>query len=293
MNINHLIAFAKKKKNETIFKVASSDEFFFENPLSHNNNGIQEYDPNDRQDQGKVFFIDLNIHNGISNEIIDELKNTSKDHNINTSNYKALTSESLVDVKYFAAKEGNYLLFQQFYKKNIIGSKILSLKKLQLLKGDFISLNKYAEVIYSPHENKIYFQSIIKAKKILSGLEAIYKEAGQKETKAFLDHQHLQISQDFNETKVNVLNKKRIQAELDKQELLKTEKGDDYLSFYTDDVQKCLEDIKNYYPDMVVEGKLLIKNNIDLERYLLALDERLYTATRSQQRRIATATRKV
>lgn len=293
MEMNHLIAFTKKNRAHTIYKVASSEDAFFSNPLMNDNNGVEEYDPNDRQDQGKIFFLDLKLHKGVSNEIIDELQSLSAQDTINTSDYKALSTDNLSCVKYFATKQGEYLLFQQFYKKNILGSKILSLKKMELLKGDFITLNESAEVVYSIDEQKVYFESIVKAKKILSGLESIYKEAGQKETKTFLGQQDLELLEDFDETKVTVLNKKRIQSELVKQEELKAEKGVDYDSFRANDLKECIDEIIEYFPSMVKDGKVLINNNNDLERYLLALDERLYTAKRSQQQRIATATRKV
>lgn len=291
--MNHLIAFFKKSKEKSILKVASSEDVFFKNPLEEKNNGVEEYDPDDREDQGKVFFLDLLEHENISNEIIDELNGVSVDDNINTSNYKALSSDNVADVKYLVTKQGRYLLFQSFYKKNIIGSKILSLKKMELLKGEFITLSESAELVYDIVEKKVYFESIVKAKKMLAGLEVIYKEAGQKETKLFLDHGHLNVSGEFNEAHVNVLNKKRIQSELDKQDKLKVEKGNCYDEFYSNDIAECISEVEEYYPDMVKDGKLIINTNLDLERYLLALDERLYTAKRSQQRRIATATRKI
>jgi len=293
MEKHHLIAFSKKGKASTIYKAASSDEELFKNLLDEKHNGIEEYDPNDRQDQGKIFFLDLSEHEGITNEIIEDLKETSADDNINTTNYKALPSNEIDNVKYIATKQGKHLLFQSFYKKNVIGSKILSLKKMEVLKGDFITLNEMAELAYDLIEKKVYFSSIVKAKKILSGLEVIYKEAGTKETKTFISHNHLKIEEGFDEMKVNVLNKKRIQAEIDKQSKLKIEKGVDYAAFFSKDILECMEEIKEYYPDMLQGDKILIKDNKDLENYLLALDERLYTAKRSQQQHVATAIRKV
>jgi len=293
MKKNHLIAFSKKSRKKTIYKVASSDDKFFKNQLQEQHNGIQEYDPNDRQDQGKIFFLDLSKYEGITNEIIEELKEIKEGDDINTANYKALSASELDGVKYIATKQEQYILFQSFYKKNIIGSKVLSLKKMEILQGDFITLNEHAEVAYDIKDKKIYFSSIVKAKNILSGMELIYKEAGTKETKDFMNHKHIQLSEEFDENKVNVLNKKRIQAELDKQNTIKAEKGDDYEAFYINDISECLAEIKDYYPEMLDGDKILIKNNKDLENYLLALDERLYTAKRSQQQRVATATRKV
>ncbi|PNK59395.1 hypothetical protein A6J33_023385 [Pantoea sp. FDAARGOS_194] len=293
MEKNHLIAFSKKNRTKTIYKVASSDDEFFKNQLEEQHNGIEEYDPNDRQDQGKIFFLDLSEYEGITNEIIEELKEIKEEDNINTANYKALSASELDGVKYVATKKGQYILFQHFYKKNIIGSKVLSLKKMQILKGDFITLNEYAEVAYDIKDKKIYFSSIVKAKNILSGIEVIYKEAGTKETKTFMNQKHIQLLEEFDEMKVNVLNKKRIQAEIDKQSKIKIEKGDGYETFYIKDIAECLAEIKDYYPEMLDGDKILIKDNKDLENYLLALDERLYTAKRSQQQRVATATRKV
>lgn len=293
MEKNHLIAFSKKNRTKTIYKAASSDDKFFKNQLEDQDSEIQEYDPNDRQDQGKIFFLDLSKYEGITNEIIEELKEIKEEDSINTANYKALSASELDGVKYIATKQGRYILFQHFYKKNIIGSKLLSLKKMQILKGDFITLNEHAELAYDIQDKKIYFSSIVKAKNILYGMEVIYKEAGTKETKTFINHKHIQLLEEFNEMKVNVLNKKRIQAEIDKQSRIKIEKGDDYEDFYIKDISECIAEIKEYYPEMLEGDKILIKDNKDLENYLLALDERLYTAKRSQQQRVATATRKV
>ena len=276
MKKNHLIAFSQKSRKKTIYKVTSSDDKFFRNQLKEQHNGIMEYDPNDRQDQSKIFFLDL-----------------SKSDDINTTNYKAFSASDLDGLKYMATKQDQYILFQNFYKKNIIGSKVLSLKKMEVLQDGFITLNEYAEVIYDIEDKKIYFSNIVKAKKILSGMEMIYKEAGIKETKHFISQDHIHLLDDFDENKVNVLNKKRIQSELDKQNKIKVEKGDDYEDFYTTDISECLAEIKEYYPEMLDGNKIIIKNNKDLENYLLALDERLYTAKRSQQQRVATATRKV
>lgn len=293
MKKNHLIAFSQKSRKKTIYKVTSSDDKFFRNQLKEQHNGIMEYDPNDRQDQSKIFFLDLSKHEGITNEIIEELKELKKSDDINTTNYKAFSASDLDGLKYMATKQDQYILFQNFYKKNIIGSKVLSLKKMEVLQDGFITLNEYAEVIYDIEDKKIYFSNIVKAKKILSGMEMIYKEAGIKKTKHFISQDHIHLLDDFDENKVNVLNKKRIQSELDKQNKIKVEKGDDYEDFYTTDISECLAEIKEYYPEMLDGNKIIIKNNKDLENYLLALDERLYTAKRSQQQRVATATRKV
>lgn len=119
MEKNHLIAFSKKNRTKTIYKVASSDDEFFKNQLEEQHNGIEEYDPNDRQDQGKIFFLDLSEYEGITNEIIEELKEIKEEDNINTANYKALSASELDGVKYVATKKGQYILFQHFYKKTL------------------------------------------------------------------------------------------------------------------------------------------------------------------------------
>jgi len=43
---------------------------------------------------------------------------------------------------------------------------------------------------------------------------------------------------------------------------------------------------------MIKDGRVVINNNKDLEHFIHALNERLYTTTRSKEQRIATAVRK-
>lgn len=302
---HYLIAFTKKGNNSSFYSVASWDEPFFKNTIEDQESEIKEFYPDDRQDMGTVFFIDLNKEENskINNELINKLKKQPNQQKINTSDFSKLPQNSSLkktvdEFKYFATQQGKYIIFQSFNKSNIIGERIFSFKSREMLKGeDFITLRETADVIYDTLENKIYFEKITIAKRIFSGLTRYQREASIQETGEFLNNEILKVAPDLLPIKVSLPNKKRIAETLTKQaetvSKLKEEDSEfDYNQYYKDDLQKCIGDIENYYPNMIKDGRVVINNNKDLEHFIHALNERLYTTTRSKEQRIATAVRK-
>ncbi|ENT8828957.1 MULTISPECIES: hypothetical protein [Morganellaceae] len=294
MTEKHLVGFFKKNKDEKIYKITSSNEAFFENFVIVDE--VQKFDPDDRSDLGNVYYIDL-LNDEITNVIFSDLKSLSSNDTINTSNYTSLKSNESKDVfknmRYVASKDGKYLFFQSINKNKIIGGKILSLKNMQVLDGGYVSISDEPDVIFDLELKRFLFKSIAKARRIFSGFDAYYKEAGVKDVKAFIKRDEIIICPDFNEEKVNSLNKKRIQAEIDKQSSLKKSLGDNYNNYIENDLKECISDLAMYYPDLVSEDKVVINNNSDLTNYLYALDERLYTTKRSKAKRMVTAMRKL
>jgi len=294
MTDKHLIGFFKENRDEKIYKITSSDEVFFINFVDGAD--VQEFDPDDRSDLGNVFYIDLSCDE-VNNAIFTDLKLLGTNDIINTSNYASLKSSESRKVfkhmKYVASKDGKYLYFQVFYKTKIVGSKILSLKSMEVLHGGYISINDDPDVIFDLELKRFFFKDIVKAKRIFSDFDKYYKEAGIKEVKSFINRTEINVSSDFNEGNVSSLNKKRIQYEIDKQSKLKDDLGESYNEFIKTDLKECLSDLAEYYPSLVAGDKVIINNNVDLTNYLYALDERLYTTKRSKAKRMVTAMRKL
>lgn len=310
-SMQYLIAIFKNDDDKSIFySVASSESKFFSNQLIMENEDvveeieIKEFQPNDRQDQGVLFYLDLNKdeNKNIGNEIISELQN-SNDKTVNTSDLSTLPSnkklgDEISKIKYLAVRQDGYMLFQCFYKRNVIGERIFSLKSRQMLDAnEFITLHEKSDLIYDISENKIYFEKLSFAKRIVNGLSFLQREASAPETQKFLLTHDLAVSPKLSPQKVSLPNKKRIVEVMQNQSaqkkiILEEKKDIDYNVFHQEDLEKCKSDLESFYPGMVKDGKVVINSNQDLEHFLHALDERLYTTSRSHEQRIATAVRK-
>lgn len=301
----YLISFTKKGGNSTFYSVADWDQPFFKNTVEEVESEINEFHPDDRQDMGIIYYIDLNKKENakINNELVSKLKKNTDKIKINTSDFSKLPRNSelkkkSIDLKYFASQQGNYIIFQSFNRNNIVGERLFSLRSRQMLDGEeFIILREDADVIYNTVDNKIFFEKITAAKRIFSGLTRYQREASVAEVESFLMNEKLKVSPELTPVKISLPNKKRIAETLEKQaDNEKKFKGQDesfdYNKYYKDDLEKCMGDIKDYYPSMIKDGKVVIENNKDLEHFIHALNERLYTTTRSKEQRIATAVRK-
>jgi hypothetical protein len=301
----YLIAFTKKGGVPNFYSVAAWDKPFFKNTIKEVESEITEFHPDDRQDMGVIYYIDLNKKENakINNELVLKVKKNTGEAKVNTSDFSKLPSNSelkkkSIDLKYFATQQDNYIIFQAFNKNNIVGERLFSLKSRQMLDGeDFIILREDADVIYNAVDNKIFFEKITAAKRIFSGLTRYQREASIPEVEIFLMNEKLKVSPELTPVKISLPNKKRIAETLENQadnekKLKEQDETFDYNKYYENDLKKCMGDIKKYYPSMIKGGKVVIENNKDLEHFIHALNERLYTTSRSKEQRIATAVRK-
>lgn len=127
----YLISFTKKGGNSTFYSVADWDQPFFKNTVEEVESEINEFHPDDRQDMGIIYYIDLNKKENakINNELVSKLKKNTDKIKINTSDFSKLPRNSelkkkSIDLKYFASQQGNYIIFQSFNRNNIVGERL-------------------------------------------------------------------------------------------------------------------------------------------------------------------------
>ncbi|RAL69108.1 hypothetical protein C1G86_1116 [Dehalococcoides mccartyi] len=140
-----------------------------------------------------------------------------------------------------------------------------------------ISLNEYPDAIYNSDNNTLYFRKLRNISTIFDGIDELYREATEDEVKYFLDHQFIELTEDFASDNVMANNRKRIAMAL---ETLK------HLS--VDEREVVFKYIKDYYPELANgNNKFNIHNEDSLKKLLYGIEQRYYTTPIGDERRLA------
>jgi hemerythrin-like domain-containing protein len=140
-----------------------------------------------------------------------------------------------------------------------------------------IFINEYADAIYSPTENNLYFRKLRDISAIFDGIDILYREATEEEVKNFLDYNFIELSEGFASDNVKTNNRKRIAMAL---ETLR--------KFSDDEKRTVFEYIKDYCPELANENsKFNVHNENSLKRLLYGIEQRYYTTPVGEERRLA------
>lgn len=197
----------------------------------------------------------------------------------NSTQYSNLEVDEVTKLDFiWAYQEGNYY-FQKINKSQFISKKRIAVGdhfKVVESSND-ITINDIPDAIYIKSQDTLYFKKLSAISSIFKGIDSLYREATQEETKAFLEKEFITLSQDYDVDKVKQSNRKRIALAIDTlQKLGKEEKG------------IVFETIKDYCPELVNEdGKFSISNENDLKLLLYGIDQRFYTTPDGKEKRIA------
>jgi len=140
-----------------------------------------------------------------------------------------------------------------------------------------ITLNDYADAIYSRSENRLYFRKLSTIIAIFNGIDEIYREATEEEVKIFLGYRFIELSHGFTSGNVKTNNRKRIALALET------------LRRFTEDERKTVfEYIKDYCPELAnSNNKFIVHNEDSLKRLLYGIEQRYYTTPVGEERRLA------
>lgn len=179
-----------------------------------------------------------------------------------------------------AVQDGNCFYFQKISK-----NQTLSRKKIIYLGDRFnysegsndIVINDVADAIYIKDIDILYFKKLSSITGIFKGIDDLYRESTEEETKAFLESEFIQLNDEFSVAQVRKANRKRIAMAIDT------------VNNFEDDQKEIVFDtIKDYCPDLVTEnGTFKIASENDLKLLLYGIDQRFYTTPDGKERRIA------
>lgn len=200
----------------------------------------------------------------------DFLKN-----NFATSQYNQWNSNDQ-NIEFICNANGQNYYFQKSVRSKILNKNWLSLSNEPKLEyGKKVEINSFYNAFYSKKEDVLLFKRLDDLKRIFPGIEKLYREATQQEVSSFLSNSLFKADK-YDVSKLGILNRKRIALTLKNLDQIKDKK----------EFCRLLQD---YCPDIEVQNKetIVIKTENDLKNVLYALDEKFYTTSMSEEKRLA------
>lgn len=196
-----------------------------------------------------------------------------------------------VDFYKFAAGDFNRIAYvfveerDELYFQNITKSKLIRHKRIVHMGEEFkydeggmsITLNEWPDAIYTREEDRLYFRKLTSVTKIFTGIDQLYREATEDETKKFLERNFITLKSDFSSERVKTANRKRIAL------------AEDTLSGLEETEQeKIFSYIGEYCPALkCADGSFEVENETDLKMLLFGIEQRFYTTPVGKEKRIA------
>lgn len=274
--MNHLLARVADRRNN--YRKMISGKKVYQIPENLSNR--VKYQPEDVLDEDSWFYIEK-----FSDTIfcIDLLKQEA----FNSTDYAAINKVEPEKINYLVAyQDENVFLFQRVYVSNMLN------KKKFIHIGDNVEIkeskhgiiiNDIPDAVYLKDEDCLYFKKLETIAPIFKGIDELYREATEDETKKFLKNDFINLENDFNVDSVKKSNRKRIAMAMK------------ILEDFSDEQKRAIFEYTNdYYPDLKFDGnKFQVKDENDLKNLLYGIEQRLYTTPVTNKKMCASAVRAV
>ena len=269
--VNYLMAKIRKRGNDNKYrKITSDDNFYYKLPEDLDN--PIEYLPDHNLDEDSWFAISEFSKKPYC---LDILKN-----NFESVEYLQLEKLEIDKIDFiFSYQDKNEYYFQRVLSSHIVSKKLLYLGDAFEFKENtkFIVINDIPDAIYLKNQDKLYFKKLTSITSIFKGIEELYKEATEEETKEFLEQSFICLDQGFSSKKVKKSNRKRIAMAMDTMK-----------NFNNDEKEKIFDYIKDYCPNLErKKGAFVVRSDEDLKSILYGIDQRYYTTPVKNEKRIA------
>jgi hypothetical protein len=268
--MNHVIAKIRIKGNALKYRKILSDEILY--TLPQDLSPHIPYSPNHNLDEDAWFGINNFSQQSFCLDVLKE--------NFVSTAYDMLESCEINKLDFLCAvQDKNYYYFQKLSKTQLLSRKKIYLGDRFKFSEDSkdIVINDVADTIYIKDIDILYFKKLSSITGIFKGIDDLYREATEEETRTFLESEFIQLSEEFNAAQVKQANRKRIAMAIDIVN-----------SFEAEQKEIVFDTIKDYCPDLVAEnGAFKIASENDLKLLLYGIDQRFYTTPDGKEKRIA------
>lgn len=192
--------------------------------------------------------------------------------------YEVLEKEKFGDIDFLCYIDNEKYFFQRVSRTNLIAKRKIVLGDVAEYKEECqeIVIRNDADAIYIKAEDKLYFKSLSAITGIFKGIDILYREATENETRDFLRNDFLELD-NFSSDDVKKANRKRIAMANDLMKKMKKKKR-----------QIVFDSIREYCPQLVTKkGNFKISTEQDLKLVLYGIDQRFYTTPDGEEKRIA------
>jgi hypothetical protein len=178
----------------------------------------------------------------------------------------------------FSYQDGNYF-FQNISRVQLVRKKILFLgEQFKFDKNNAsIIIKEIPDAIYIKHDDSLYFRKLTSITSIFSGIDQLYREATELETKGFLNSNFISLTNGFSSVDVKTENRKKIALAIDALKKFKSKEKDTIFAY-----------IQGYFPKLrKANNKFSIGSETDLKMLLYGIAQQLYTTPVGNEKRIA------
>lgn len=194
--------------------------------------------------------------------------------------YDLLKRDEFSSIDYLFVCSEETICFQNIGKTKLLAKKrILSVGEDFCYRSDCdeIVLNEVPDAIYERKTDSLFFKRLEAVTGIFKGIDQLYREATDEETKSFLENDFIQLRDDFSAGNVKTPNRKRIALALSA--LSKIEE---------DDKKAMFSYIGEYCPKLKIQDEAFsIGNEDELKLLLYGIEQRFYTTPIGGEKRIA------
>lgn len=272
--MNFVLAKIKRQRKKPFMKLLS-DCSLYSNISDIDFAMCVEYDSDHNLDDDAWFKIE-GFSGKCYSSILESISNDSK-------SYNDIDKKCFSEISYIVSVQEGVFCFQKVTPSMYLRGKMLIEfgENVRLEKnGHKIFVSNEPDALYFEKEDYLLFKKLSSLINIFDGIDSLYKEATETETKDFLALDFIEISGGYTLDKVSKPNRKRISMVreiLNSIAELEREKFIDYINEYCKD--KLSYDAEN--------KKFRIENDANLKDLLYGIDERYYTTRFRKERRMA------
>lgn len=197
-----------------------------------------------------------------------------------TVDFDILSAKDINKIDYIFVEEQNRLYFQNISKSRLVRKKaIIHIGEEFKYDESFMTivLNEIPDAVYARKIDTLYFQKLASITGIFKGIDQLYREATEDETKEFLKENFITLKNNFSSQYVKTTNRKKIA-------LVK----DTFLSLPKIEREQVFSYIREYCPNLKsTDDSFEVGNEEDLKMLLLGIEQRFYTTPIGKEKRIA------
>lgn len=269
--MNHLLAQKKIGRSEEYVKMISDEDIF---NLPDDLDNPHEYDTDYKLEDDEWFGIENFSETDFCIDIL------TKD--FNSAEYSQIAIADYNKLKYLCSyQEDRYYYFQKLSKSQTIRRKWFSISTQPEIQNDnpIIILKELPDAIYDSDGDILYFKKLTSITTIFTGIGNLYREATEEDTEQFLGNEFINLTDDYNASKVKKANRKRIAMAMDTFNAFNQEQRDsiyDYIKEYCNDLE---------YSD--ADRNFNIGSEENLKQLMYGIEQRYYTTPIGNERRLA------
>lgn len=274
--MDFLLAKIKRISNPAHSKVMSNHTTY---DFDLNQFSFLEYAPDHNLDEDCLF----KVSNFSSKEFcLDFLRS-----DITSANFNQITSDRFKKISYLCAVQSDTVCFQKVTPSTYLNRSILKLGEMVTVEenqtGIFISA--FPDAVYIRSLDILVFRNLSAISSIFKGIDTLFREATQEEVERFLSEGFIDLSENYDSSKVSKLNRKRIALAMESLSHLSSREKDqimDYIHTYCENI-----------PYSSREKSFSISTDNDLKYFLYGMEQRFYTTLLGDEKRLANSVQRL